>query len=134
MVEDRAIHRRLLSDLVNRVFDGSAKTVMLELLETGEVGADELAEIRQLIDLEEGRWAMRWMAGMNPQICWQITLTLLHAGWIGLVAAMLAAAGETLRGPASADAVSAPFRRNARPGVEPAVHVRRGAADDARGH
>jgi predicted transcriptional regulator len=50
MVEDKAVHRRLLSDLVNRVFDGSAKAVMLELLQTGAVRADELAEIRQLID------------------------------------------------------------------------------------
>jgi BlaI family transcriptional regulator, penicillinase repressor len=50
LVEERNVNRRLLDDLVNRVFDGSAKAVVLELLETSDVGADELAEVRRLID------------------------------------------------------------------------------------
>jgi BlaI family penicillinase repressor len=49
-VEGRDVSRRLLRDLVDRVFDGSAKAVMLELLETSDVNADELREIRRLID------------------------------------------------------------------------------------
>ncbi len=50
VVEESAINRRMLDDLVNRVFDGSAKGVLLELLETSDVGPEELAEIRRLID------------------------------------------------------------------------------------
>ena len=42
--------RRLLDDLVNRVFDGSAKAVLLEVLQTSDVGPEELAEIRRLVD------------------------------------------------------------------------------------
>ena len=49
LVEGRDVNRGLLDDLVNRVFDGSAKAVLLELLETSEVDADELLEIRRLI-------------------------------------------------------------------------------------
>ena len=49
LVEGRDVNRRLLDDLVNRVFDGSAKAVLLELLETSEVDSDELLEIRRLI-------------------------------------------------------------------------------------
>jgi predicted transcriptional regulator len=50
LLEGRDVSRRLLDDLVNRVFDGSAKAVVLELLETSDVGDDELAEVRRLID------------------------------------------------------------------------------------
>ncbi|HKI17929.1 MAG TPA: BlaI/MecI/CopY family transcriptional regulator [Isosphaeraceae bacterium] len=50
LLRGRDVNRRFLHDLVNRVFDGSAKAVMLELLETSDVDADELAEIRRLID------------------------------------------------------------------------------------
>ncbi len=50
LVEGKDIGRGLLNDLVQRVFDGSAKAVVLELLETGDVDAGELAEIRRLID------------------------------------------------------------------------------------
>lgn len=48
-VREQDVNRRLLGDLVSRVFDGSAKSVLLELLETSDVGAQELAEIRRLI-------------------------------------------------------------------------------------
>ncbi len=40
----------MLRDIVNRVFDGSAKDVMLTLLEASEVDANELKEIRRFID------------------------------------------------------------------------------------
>ncbi|MGQ0634639.1 MAG: BlaI/MecI/CopY family transcriptional regulator [Planctomycetaceae bacterium] len=49
LVKQRPVTRRFLSDLVNRVFDGSATAVVLELLETGDVDAAELDEIRRLI-------------------------------------------------------------------------------------
>jgi BlaI family transcriptional regulator, penicillinase repressor len=49
LIEDRAVNQRLLNDLVNRVFDGSAKAVLLALLETSDVGPSELAEVRAMI-------------------------------------------------------------------------------------
>ena len=39
----------MLDDIVNRVFDGSAVAVMQRLLETTDLDASELAQIRQLI-------------------------------------------------------------------------------------
>ena len=40
----------MLNDLVNRVFDGSAKEVVLGLFDSGELDADDLKELRTLID------------------------------------------------------------------------------------
>lgn len=42
--------RIMLGDIVERVFDGSTKHVMLALLETSDVDEDELKEIRQYIN------------------------------------------------------------------------------------
>src|SRR5260370_2774495 len=50
LVEGRGVNRRMLNDMVNRVFDGSAAAVLLELLETSDVSQNELAEIRRLIN------------------------------------------------------------------------------------
>lgn len=50
LIEGQAVGRRMLGDLVNRVFDGSAGSVMLELLETSDIDQAELAQIRRLID------------------------------------------------------------------------------------
>jgi predicted transcriptional regulator len=49
IIAEQHVNRGLLNDLVNRVFDGSAKSLVLELLETSDVAADELAELRRLI-------------------------------------------------------------------------------------
>jgi BlaI family penicillinase repressor len=40
----------LLGDVVERAFDGSARAVMLSLLETGDIDEAELDELRSLID------------------------------------------------------------------------------------
>jgi predicted transcriptional regulator len=40
----------MLGDIVNRVFDGSTKDVMLTLLDTADVDEKELKEIRKYID------------------------------------------------------------------------------------
>ena len=40
----------MVSDIVSRVFDGSASELMLSLLETSDVDADELRDIKRLID------------------------------------------------------------------------------------
>jgi len=53
-------NRRMLGDMVNRVFDGSAKAVVLGLFESGELEADDLKELRHLIArIEEGRQDVR---------------------------------------------------------------------------
>jgi predicted transcriptional regulator len=44
------ISRRMLGDMVNRVFDGSAKAVVLSLFDLSELNADDLKELRRLID------------------------------------------------------------------------------------
>ena len=44
------ISRRMLGDMVNRVFDGSAKAVVLSLFDSSELNADDLKELRRLID------------------------------------------------------------------------------------
>jgi predicted transcriptional regulator len=50
LVAEQGVHRGMLKDLLNRVFDGSAQAVVLELLETSDVDADELNAIRKLIN------------------------------------------------------------------------------------
>ena len=41
---------RMLGDLVDRAFDGSASAVMLSLLEKADMDGKELKELRKLID------------------------------------------------------------------------------------
>ena len=40
----------VLGDIVNRVFDGSAKAVVLGIFENNDINFDELKELRKLID------------------------------------------------------------------------------------
>ena len=43
---------QMLGDMVNRVFDGSAKAVMLGLFDCAELNASDLKELRRLINQE----------------------------------------------------------------------------------
>lgn len=43
------VSQRILGDIVDRVFDGSASAVMLSLLQTSDINPDELSELRRLI-------------------------------------------------------------------------------------
>ncbi len=49
LIEQQSVGRSMLGDIVNRVFDGSASAVMLELFETSDVDSKELAAIRKMI-------------------------------------------------------------------------------------
>ena len=49
-VSQPVISQRMLGDVVDRVFDGSAQAVMLSLLQTTDIDADELKELRRLIN------------------------------------------------------------------------------------
>jgi BlaI family transcriptional regulator, penicillinase repressor len=42
--------QRMLGDVVNRVFDGSAKAVVLSLFDCAELNPSDLKELRRLID------------------------------------------------------------------------------------
>jgi BlaI family transcriptional regulator, penicillinase repressor len=44
-----ATSRRMLGDVVDRVFDGSAKAVVLSLFEFADINSADLKELRQLI-------------------------------------------------------------------------------------
>jgi predicted transcriptional regulator len=49
-VEKQQVTGKIAGDLVSRVFDGSPTALMLNLLETSDVDAEELAELRRLIN------------------------------------------------------------------------------------
>ena len=49
-VSRQVVSRRMLGDIVRRVFDGSAKEVVLSLFGQSEIPADELKELRSLIN------------------------------------------------------------------------------------
>jgi len=44
------VSQSVLGDVVNRVFDGSAKAVVLGVFEQNDINLDELKELRKLID------------------------------------------------------------------------------------
>jgi len=49
LISEKATTRRMLKDLVNRAFDGSAAAVVLNLLETSELDEREIRQIRDLL-------------------------------------------------------------------------------------
>lgn len=54
LAEDET-QRQLVGDLLRRAFDGSAKRLVLQALSSERASADELTEIRQMLDeLERG--------------------------------------------------------------------------------
>jgi predicted transcriptional regulator len=49
---ETSTQRQLVSDLLQRVFDGSAAKLVLQALQAGKASPDELAEIRRLLDAQ----------------------------------------------------------------------------------
>ncbi len=47
--------RRLVGDLLRRAFDGSAKKLVMQALSTERASAEELSEIRRMLDELEGK-------------------------------------------------------------------------------
>lgn len=47
--------KQLVTDLLNKVFEGSAAKLVLQALDAGKTSPEELAEIRKLIDAHRGR-------------------------------------------------------------------------------
>jgi predicted transcriptional regulator len=50
---EAATKRRAVGDLLDRVFEGSARQLVMRALEAGKVPADELRQIRRLIERQE---------------------------------------------------------------------------------
>ena len=50
LVSREEVSQQMLGDIVRRVFDGSAKEVVLSLFGQAEIPADELKELRSLIN------------------------------------------------------------------------------------
>jgi len=52
----KATSRRMLRDLMRRVFDGSAAAIMVNLIDSSDVKEHELRELREILDRKsEGR-------------------------------------------------------------------------------
>jgi predicted transcriptional regulator len=51
---EQKTQRQLLADLLDRAFGGSAQKLVMQALTAKKASADELAEIRQLLDRLEG--------------------------------------------------------------------------------
>ena len=54
LVTEEQVRRSATRELLSRVFDGSAYGLVAHLVESEQIGPDELAEIRRLIDETEG--------------------------------------------------------------------------------
>lgn len=50
IVSENAVHRSMVSDLTDRLFEGSASALVSHLLTEQEIDASELKEIRRLIE------------------------------------------------------------------------------------
>ena len=49
-IEQDCVSQSMLGDLVERVFDGSATALMLSLFDRSDIDADEVKELRRLLD------------------------------------------------------------------------------------
>jgi predicted transcriptional regulator len=49
-IKKEAVSRRLVGDLLGRVFEGSATAMVLNLMESADLDAAELASLRQLVE------------------------------------------------------------------------------------
>lgn len=49
-ISEEQVGNRVLVDVVDRVFDGSAATAMMKLFDANDLDADELRELRSLIN------------------------------------------------------------------------------------
>ena len=52
--EDK-MQKQLVTDLLNKVFEGSAAKLVLQALDAGKTSPEELAEIRKLLDAHRGK-------------------------------------------------------------------------------
>lgn len=51
----KVTQKRMLGDLIEKVYDGSALSLVLQALSTGKASSEELAEVRRMVDELEGK-------------------------------------------------------------------------------
>ena len=54
-VAEKTVTQRMLRDIVDRVFGGSAAAVMLNLLQTADLDEQELKQLRRIVNRKAGR-------------------------------------------------------------------------------
>jgi BlaI family penicillinase repressor len=54
-VTQRDVHRSMIGDLIDRLFDGDARALLSHLVTEGEIDPDELAELQAIIEREQHR-------------------------------------------------------------------------------
>ena len=52
-IDERDVHRSMIGDLIDRLFDGDARALLGHLVSEGEIESDELAELKAMIDRRE---------------------------------------------------------------------------------
>lgn len=63
----QTVVRETVNDLVNRLFGGRSMPLVRHLIEDGDIQADEIAELRALIDQLESQQSASSPEGKNPQ-------------------------------------------------------------------
>ncbi|HRA87657.1 MAG TPA: BlaI/MecI/CopY family transcriptional regulator [Planctomycetaceae bacterium] len=51
----KVTQKQMLGDLIEKVYDGSALSLVLQALSSGKASAEELAEVRKMVDQLEGK-------------------------------------------------------------------------------
>ena len=54
-IEKRDVHRSMIGDLIQRLFDGDAKALLNHLVSEGEIDSDELADLQAMIENHQQR-------------------------------------------------------------------------------
>ena len=54
-IEQRDVHRSMIGDLIQRLFDGDAKALLNHLVREGEIDSDELADLQAMIESHRRR-------------------------------------------------------------------------------
>ncbi len=54
-VSQKVTQKKMLGDLIEKVYDGSALSLVLQALSTGKASPVELAEVRKMVDELEGK-------------------------------------------------------------------------------
>lgn len=54
-ISQKVTQRKMLGDLIDKVYDGSALSLVMQALASGKASAEELAEVRRMVDELEGK-------------------------------------------------------------------------------
>ena len=54
-MSQKVTQKRMLGDLIEKVYNGSAMSLVLQALSSGKASADELAEVRRIVNELEGK-------------------------------------------------------------------------------